>query len=265
MQAAIATHRPVNLIPMSVSAQYDTAALNKPSCVDCVHGKLCFPKILSALPGDIMQTHLNTMVRQNKAILRRRDVLFHQGHDFEALYVVRSGAIKTFMVDENGDENITGFHLPGDIVGLDGISTSRHSTTAVALDSAAVCTLPFAALEKVSALVPDVQRHVFKIMAQEIQKDQNMMLLLSRKSADQRIAAFLLQISRHFHNRRLVADEFRLPMSRNDIGNYLGLAVETVSRVMTRFQKLALLNSDGRAISALDRDGLQALLDGAVN
>ena len=232
----------------------------KAGCGDCVLGKLCLPRIFTSQSPDSARGHLNSLVRQNKAMLRRKDVLFHQGHEFDSLFVVRAGAIKTVMLDENGTEHITGFHLPGDIVGLDGISTSRYATTAVALDSTSVCTLPFAALEKVASQVPDVQHYVFRIMAQEIQKDQNMMLTLGHRSADQRMAAFLLRLSQHFQHRHLSADSFRLPMSRGDIGNFLGLAVETVCRILTRFQKINLLQTDGRTVSQLDIAGLQTLL-----
>lgn len=270
MQAAMAINslnRPhPSLIPTrsetgrSEAGRSDVDTAGKAGCGDCVLGKLCLPRIFTSLSQDSVRGHLNSLVRQNKALLKRKDVLFHQGHEFDSLYVVRTGAIKTVMLDENGTEHITGFHLPGDIVGLDGISTSRYATTAIALDSTSVCTLPFAALEKVASQVPDVQHHVFRIMAQEIQKDQHMMLTLGHRSAEQRLAGFLLRLSQHFQHRHLAADSFRLPMSRGEIGNFLGLAVETVCRILTRFQKIELLQTDGRSVSQLDIAGLKALL-----
>src|SRR5688572_18720435 len=170
MQAALATTgmtRPVaSLIPFQAEAVVTGAG-----CGECVLGKLCLPRIFTGLSPDSMRGHLNNLVRQNKALLRRKETLFRQGHEFEALFVVRTGAVKSVMVDESGAEHITGFHLPGDVVGLDGISTGRYATTAIALDTTSICTLPFAMLEKVASQVPDLQRHVFRIMAEEIQKD----------------------------------------------------------------------------------------------
>lgn len=244
--------------PIPLHAERSQTSRN--ACGDCVLGKLCLPQLFTTMPFDTMSAHLNTLVRHNKSLLHRKNVLFHQGGTFDALYVVRTGAIKTCMTDSNGDTSVTGFYFPGDIVGLDGISTGRHGTSAIALDTTSVCTLPFSTLEKVAAQVPDVQRHVFRIMAQEIQHEQRRMLLLSRKSAEQRVAAFLMELSRHFSQRRLAADAFKLPMSRIDMGNYLGMAVETLCRILTRFERNGLLQSDGRSISALNLAALEQLV-----
>lgn len=264
MQAALSITAKKSALPTAIPLRNDSAHAAHTACSDCVLGKLCLPQLFVTMPFDVMSAHLNTLVRSNKAVLHRKDTLFHQGSNFDALYVVRTGAIKTCLTDANGDTSVTGFYFPGDIVGLDGINTGRHTTTAVALDTTSICTLPFAALEKVASQVPDVQRHVFRIMAQEIQKEQRRLLLLSRKSAEQRVAAFLLQLSRHSSQRRLAADSFKLPMSRMDMGNYLGMAVETLCRIMTRFERQQLLQSDGRGVRAVDLDGLQAVFDSAA-
>lgn len=264
MQAALALRTTTNVIPTAIPLRNEPAVRPQTACGDCVLGKLCLPQLFVTMPFDVMSAHLNTLVRQNKSVLHRKDALFHQGGNFDALYVVRTGAIKTCMTDSNGDTSVTGFYFPGDIVGLDAINTGRHTTSAIALDTTSICTLPFAALEKVASQVPDVQRHVFRIMAQEIQKEQRRLLLLSRKNAEQRVAAFLLQLSRHFSQRRLAADSFKLPMSRIDMGNYLGMAVETLSRIMTRFERQQLLQSDGRGVRALDLDRLQAIFEQAA-
>lgn len=191
--------------------------------------------------------------------MRRKERLYREGDQFESLYVVRAGSVKAYMLTENGEEQITGFYLPGDIIGVDAVSSGRHATTAVALETTSVCTLPFSSLEKLAASVPEVQRYVFQVMAKEILQDQKMMFLLSRKSAEQRLAALLLRFSEHLQSRKLFGEEFRLSMSRNDIANYLGLAVETVCRVITRFQKMKLLKVDGRDIAMLNVGALQEL------
>lgn len=229
-------------------------------CASCAMRKVCLPQACDAAGT----ARLEEVVQHTKPILQRRHVLFRQGDTFEALYVVRAGAIKTYMVSENGEEHVTGFYLPGDIVGVDGVSGGTYSTTAVALETTSVCTLPFTALEKMAAHLPNIQRYVFQVMAKEIQRDQNMMMLLSRKTAEQRVATLLLRFSEHLHQRNLSSVSFRLSMTRTDIGNYLGLAVETVCRVMTRFAKLNLVEADGKSVTLLDIDALQKLASSVV-
>lgn len=245
--------RPPERLPTSSSA-----------CYQCGQTRHCLPQLLSSMSLDNVNAHLNTLVRHNKSLLRRKHTLFHQNDAFEALYVVRTGAIKTTLTDSNGDVSITGFYFPGDIVGLEGLGSGRHSTSASALDTTAVCTLPFATLEKVATQVPDVQRYLFRAMAQEIQHEQRRLLLLSRKSAEQRVAAFLLELSAHFAQRRLAPDAFKLPMSRIDMGNYLGMAVETLCRILSRFERDGLLVSKSRMISDLDLAGLTLRMSAAA-
>ena len=261
MQAALALSTQRKTIPTAIPLRAERSPSAQNACAECVLSKLCLPQLFATMPFDLMSAHLNTLVRHNKSVLHRKDNLFHQGADFEALYVVRTGAIKTCLTDSNGDTSVTGFYLPGDILGLDGINTGRHTNSAIALDTTSICALPFATLEKVASQVPDVQRHVFRIMAQEIQVEQRRMLMLSRKNAEQRTAAFLLQLSRHFKQRQLAADSFKLPMSRMDMGNYLGMAVETLCRIITKFERQGLLQTDGRSISDMDLVGLQAVVD----
>lgn len=236
-----------------------TAKVAAGRCEECAMRKLCLPKACGS-----QSAQLETVVRHTRPLMRRKEVLFHQGDAFDSLYVIRTGSVKTYMINENGEEHITGFYLPGDIVGIDAVSTSRHGTTAMALESTSVCTLPFSLLEKLAASMPELQRYVFQVMAKEIMQDQKMMLLLSRKTADQRIASLLLRFSEHLQTRKLVSEEFVLPMSRGDIANYLGLAIETVCRVMTRFQKMKLLKVEGRSISLLDSGALDELVNAAA-
>lgn len=251
----VASNRPASSNRLAVSSPIATKA-PAAQCDACALRKLCLPKACGS-----QSAQLEAVVRHSRPLLRRKEVVYHQGDDFESLYVIRTGSVKTFMLNENGEEHITGFYLPGDIIGIDGVSNSRHATTAMALESTSVCALPFNALEKLAASMPEVQRYVFQVMAKEILQDQKMMMLLSRKTADQRLAALLLRFSQHLQSRRLVSEEFVLPMSRGDIGNYLGLAIETVCRVITRFQKMNLLKVEGRSISLLNIEALQALAD----
>ena len=140
---------------------------------------------------------------------------------------------------------------------MDGISNNLHASSAKALETAAVCEIPFTSLEKLSAMMPTLQRHFFQLMSREITEDQQLITLLSKNSADERVASLMLSISTRNSRRKLSATQFRLTMSRVDIGNYLGLTVETVSRVFSRMQKLEILQVDNKEIKILDVQGLQ--------
>lgn len=191
--------------------------------------------------------------------LRKGGHLFRQGDDFASVYAVRSGALKAYRMTDDGREQVTGFYFPGEIVGMDGISQSRHASSALALETAAVCEIPFSSLEKLSTTMPALQRYFFQLMSREITEDQQLITLLSKSSADARIAALLLSISMRNARRHLSSTRFRLSMSRVDIGNYLGLTVETVSRVFTRLQKIEVLKVDNREITIIDEASLRQL------
>jgi CRP/FNR family transcriptional regulator len=142
---------------------------------------------------------------------------------------------------------------------MDGISNNSHASSAKALETAAVCEIPFTSLEKLSSLMPNLQRHFFQLMSREITEDQQLITLLSKNSADERVAALMLSISTRNARRKLSSTQFRLPMSRVDIGNYLGLTVETVSRVFSRMQKMDILRVDNKEIEILDLQGLKTM------
>lgn len=165
--------------------------------------------------------------------------------------------MKGYRTTSDGREQVTGFYFPGEILGMDGISESAHASAARALETSAVCAIPFDSLEKLSALMPSLQRHLFQLMSREITEDQQLITLLSKNSADERVATLLLSISRRNARRQLSASQFRLPMSRVDIGNYLGLTVETISRVFSRMQKSGTLQVDNKEIEILDQEALQ--------
>jgi CRP/FNR family transcriptional regulator len=156
-------------------------------------------------------------------------------------------------------EQVTGFYLPGEIFGMDGIAHTHHISSAVALETSSICEIPFNRLEELSLALPNLQRHFFQLMSREIINDQRLVALIGKNSAEERLATLLLSISTRNAQRSLSEVRFRLPMSRADIGNYLGLTVETVSRIFGRFQKQHLLKVDKKEIEILDLDGLQEL------
>lgn len=226
-------------------------------CKDCSLASLCLPLSLNLEDMDA----LDDIVKRGRP-LKKGEFLFRQGDAFGSVFAVRSGALKTFSLSDSGDEQITGFHLPSELVGLCGMDSEFYPVSAMALETTSVCEIPFERLDELSVQLPQLRRQLMRIMSREIRDDQQMMLLLSKKTADERIATFLVNLSARFRARGFSANQFRLAMSRNEIGNYLGLAVETVSRVFTRFQQSKLLEAEGKEVQILDPIELCALAGG---
>lgn len=224
------------------------------NCSTCRLNSICLPLALEH--DDILQ--LDRIIQRNRP-LQKNQTLYSIGDEFQSVYAVRSGALKAYRTTDDGREQVTGFYFPGEIVGMDGISKNAHVSSAKALETTAVCEIPFTSLSRLSTLMPSLQGHFFKLMSREITEDQQLITLLSKNSADERVAALMLSISSRNARRKLSVTHFRLPMSRVDIGNYLGLTVETVSRVFGRMQKMDILKVDNKEIAILDFDGLQAL------
>ncbi len=223
----------------------------QPHCASCSMSSICLPLAISDEEVD----RIDRIVERGRP-LRRGDHVFRAGEAFESLYAVRSGAVKTYTLTEEGEEQIMGFHLPGELFGMGGLSAGRHPNSAAALETSAICEIPFARMEPLSRDIPGLQRHLFQLMSREITEDQQLMILLSKKSAEERIASLLLGLSSRFKQRRLSPRTFRLPMSRGDIGNYLGLVVETVSRVFTRMQRSGVLEVAGKDVTILEPERL---------
>jgi CRP/FNR family transcriptional regulator len=226
------------------------------NCADCALNPVCLPPAVNI--ADLER--LNSIIERNRPLLRGA-LLFHEGMLFESVFVVRSGALKTLVTLPSGQEQITGFHLPGELVGLDSVGLPSYASTAVALENTAVCTVPFTELEGLSRQLPSLQHHLFKLMSAEIRTDHQFMQLLSQRPAEERVAAFLLSIAARFKRRHLSDVDIHLPMTRGDLGNHLGLTLETTSRIFTRLQHQGLLAVDGKEIRILDRTRLCALAD----
>jgi CRP/FNR family transcriptional regulator len=202
--------------------------------------------------------HLDSIVQRSRP-LRKNEHLFSAGDAFECVYAVRSGSLKSYTISEDGIEQITGFHLPGEIVGLDAINGGQHPSFSKALETSAVCSIPFDKLQILASELPALQKQLFKVMSQEIREDQELLMLLNKKAADERLAAFLINLSQRFGRRGLSSLKFRLTMTRSDIGNYLGLAVETVSRLLTKFQQNHYIGVQDKEIEILDITSLSEL------
>ena len=219
------------------------AAKANSSCSSCCLRHVCLPCELPS--ADVSRFG---EIASAKRRIARGASLYNAGDKFESLHAVRSGAFKTVGVSRNGDEKVTGFHLAGEMLGLEAINTGRHSYTAVALEDSEVCAIPFAALEKMAAAVPALQHNLFRVLSSDISRDQGLMLMLGSMAAEQRRAAFLLSLSRRYERMGYAASRFTLRMTREEIGNYLGLTLETVSRLFSRFQRDGLVGVQQREI-----------------
>ncbi len=224
------------------------------SCGNCRLGAICLPLTLE----DEEIVKLDEIVRRGRP-LQKGEHMYRTGDDFTAVYAVRSGAIKAYRITGDGEEQVTGFYFPGEIIGMDGISKNKYASSAKALETSAICEIPFSRFEELSRQVPTVQRHFFQLMSQEITSDQQLITLLSKNTADERVASLLVSISARNARRNLSDSNFRLPMSRADIGNFLGLTVETVSRVMSRFSKQKLISINNKDVMLLDINRLKEI------
>lgn len=226
------------------------------SCENCSLRELCLPRGMTG--SDLVR--INDIVERKKPV-QKNDYLFRAGDSNRALYAVLSGSVKTIVDAPNGDEQIVGFHFPGELLGLDGFQGDMHSCSAVALETASICEIPLEKLDTVCHQVPAIQGEIRRIMGRELSEDHAMMLLLGRMNAEEKLASFLMSISRRMEERHRKATEFILPMPRQDIANFLGLAVETVSRLFARFQEDGIIRVDRRRVSIRDVKALKAIVD----
>jgi CRP/FNR family transcriptional regulator len=220
-------------------------------CQDCSISQLCIPVSLNSEE----MGKLDDIIERKKP-LHKGDFLFEAGQPLRSIYAVRSGSFKSYTLTESGEEQITGFHLAGDIVGFDGISTMSHRSYAQAMETAMVCEIPFTTLDDLSGKLPKLRHQVMRMMSNEINYDQEMLLMLNKKTAEERLAAFLANLSTRFGERGFSKKEFRLTMTRGEIGNYLGLTVETISRLLSRFQKAEIIKVEGKFITIVNADEL---------
>jgi CRP/FNR family transcriptional regulator len=191
--------------------------------------------------------------------VERGDSLYRSGEVFSTLYAVKLGHFKTVYSEGPATKQIIGFQMSGEILGMEGIGTSRHKCSAIALEDSEVCEIPYARLESLLAELPSLQAHFHRMMSREINREHQVMLLLGSMSADQRVAAFLMNLSRRYETRGLSPNHFVLRMTREDIGNYLGLTIESVSRVFSRFKKNDWIEGSPRDVRLLDKKALEDL------
>lgn len=228
----------------------------KTACSNCNLRELCLPFGLSLEELERLDDLVSTRRR-----VKRGEHLYRAGVSFDAIYAIRTGFFKTDVLLEDGREQVTGFQMAGELLGLDGISTEHHTCNAIALEDSEICAIPFSRLETLSRSIPTLQNHFHKVMSREIVRDHGVMMLLGTMRAEERLAAFLLNLSQRFTARGFSHTEFYLRMTREEIGSYLGLKLETVSRAFSKFQDEGYIAVQQKHIRILDVDGLKALMN----
>ena len=239
------------------SAPLDLIALRR-GCASCTLQQLCLPAGIGL--AELQQLEDNV---KRKRPVEEGERLFRQGDPMDSVYVARDGAFKTVLVTESGEEQVIGFHLPGELVGLDALGTGEHRCEAVALTRANVCEVPFGDLSAVASRIPGLQRQLMRVIGQSVGRDQDHREILVRRQAGERIALFLHGLSERLQTIGEPGDRIRLPMSREDIARFLGLALETVSRGFTRLQEDGVIGVHGRKVEILDMAELQRLAHGS--
>ncbi len=233
-----------------------TLTVIKTACSNCNLRELCLPFGLSLEELERLDDLISTRRR-----IKRGDHLYRAGEAFDAIYAIRSGFFKTDVLLEDGRDQVTGFQMAGELLGLDGISTEHHTCNAIALEDSEICAIPFNRLESLSREIHNLQHHFHKVMSREIVRDHGVMMLLGTMRAEERLAAFLLNLSQRFTARGFSHAEFYLRMTREEIGSYLGLKLETVSRAFSRFQEEGYIAVQQKHIRILNVNGLKALMN----
>lgn len=228
----------------------------KVACTNCNLRELCMPMGLSNEELD----RIDDMVASRRKI-KRGETLFRNGEKFASLYAIRTGFFKTCVASEDGRYQVTGFQMAGEIIGLDGIVNDNHTCDAVALEDAEVCVMPFDRIEELSREVNALQRHVHKIMSREIVREHGVMLLLGSMRAEERLAAFLLNLVQRLHTRGFSQSELILRMSREEIGSFLGMKIETVSRTFSKFVEDGIVEVKQRHVRILNTEALKEIVN----
>ena len=226
----------------------------KAACANCNLRELCLPAGLTDAELDQLDNLVNVRRR-----VKRGEALYRAGEVFDAIYAVRSGFFKSRVTYEDGRDQVTGFSMAGEILGMDGIGQGVHNCDAIALEDSDVCSIPYSRLEELSREVSGLQRHFHKMMSREIVRESGVMMLLGVMRAEERIAAFLLNISQRLNARGFSPLEFHLRMTREEIGSYLGLKLETVSRAFSKFHADGLIEVEQKFVRIVDINGLKGI------
>jgi CRP/FNR family transcriptional regulator len=229
------------------------------SCINCSLDSICIPRGLSASEVDSISQVIN-----RKKTLQRGEFLYRDGDKFRGLLAIKSGTAKLIADDHHGNEHILNILLPGELLGFDGLHNDQHNCSAVALETLSFCELPANNLEELCQQVPSLMRELFRHTGSKINDDRNM-IVINKRPAEERLAAFLVSLSDRFRKRGFSSSEFTLPLTRQEIGNHLGLALETISRLLKKFQNSGLINVKNKHIKIKDIDSLRNLYGQSVD
>jgi CRP/FNR family transcriptional regulator, anaerobic regulatory protein len=240
----------------TMNTSSSTNTLHQPiaKCSTCAMGQFCLPVGITLEDAQQLDSLVKDRIR-----LKKNETLFQMGTPLKALYGIRFGTLKSQLTLEDGRMQIIGFHFPGEIVGLDGIGEHKHLTDVYALEDSEVCVLHYDYLEDLSREIPSLQHQLHRIMSREIMRDQRMLLALGSMRAEERLATFLLNLSERFASRGYSSSEFMLRMSREEIGSFLGLKLETVSRLFSRFADSGMITIRQRHVKLIDLEKLNNL------
>ena len=243
------------VIALKTEPRMPTPAKYEVTCSSCNLRELCLP---GALCAEELARVENLVYARRR--VRRGESVFGAGDEFKSVYAIRSGFFKTSVVDGEGREQVTGFFMSGELMGLEGLGTGTYNGTAVALEDSEACVLPYSLIEEMSRELPVLQRHLHSVLAREIVRDHGVMMLLGSMRAEERLATFLTNLSRRFLRRGYSASDFHLRMTREELGSYLGLKLETVSRLFSRFQEEGLIDVQQKHVRIVDTAGLERIL-----
>jgi CRP/FNR family transcriptional regulator len=251
MHTAALQATPLHFMPAAIMARTASTAPLKTQCSTCHLKDLCLP---CGLTGTDVERLDGLMFARRR--VKEGEALYHEGDKFQFIYAVRSGTFKSHLALRDGREQVTGFQMAGELLGLDGLASGKHASSAVSLEDAEICAIPYTLLSELGARSTDLQHVVSRLMSREIVREHSLMMLLGSMNAEERLAAFLLNISQRMKARGYSATEFHLRMSRAEIGSYLGMKLETVSRTFSAFQAQRLLEVDKKHVRISDLDGL---------
>lgn len=227
---------------------------NAVSCAACSLNNICLPHGLTAFEMQELESTIDKTIK-----IKKRDAIFHSNQEMDGIYAVKSGAIKTSISNEDGQEQVLEFHLPGDMLGFDAFSTGHHHCDAIALEDTLLCKISVDIFDTLCERLPGLRKELRHQVGKEIEHNQRLLLSLGQQQTDERFATFLLQVSFHYQARGFSNKEFVLPMSRQDLSNYLGMAVETLSRIISRMTDESIIKVERRMVIIADMDKLQLL------
>jgi CRP/FNR family transcriptional regulator len=250
--AQVRTESRSNVYPMIQSSTKSRHFAQQAGCSGCSLRHVCLPCGLACEEVE----RLDSLIYFRRSV-KRGHAIYRAGSAFDSIYAVRFGSFKTAVLHDDGREQVTGFQIAGELLGLDGISTEKHTCDAIALEDSELCVIPFQHLEKLCREFETIQRHFHKLMSGEIVREYGLMLLLGNMRAEERLATFLLNLAQRLKVRGYSSSEFHLRMTREEIGSYLGMKLETVSRTFSKFHEEGLINIQQKQVGILDGEGLR--------